>query len=93
MVSTPLVAVANSDENTNQQYYVELPAQSVAKSLNHLAQQTGAQFLFSYQLATSKASQPLKGHFTLTEALQQLLQGTGLQSDLVDGVLTVSTAE
>ena len=91
--STPGAIQKPTPETTTrfqQRYTINLPHQTVAESLNDLARQTGAQFLFPFQLAQSKAANPVKGHFTLLQATQQLLQHTGLKSDLVDGVLTIS---
>ena len=91
--STPGAIQKPTPETTTrfqQRYTINLPHQTVAESLNDLARQTGAQFLFPFQLAQSKAANPVKGHFTLLQATQQLLQDTGLKSDLVDGVLTIS---
>ena len=89
-----LTAVAEVKRpDVHQHYTFDLPQQSVADSLNDLAKHTGAQFLFPFQLAQSKTAKPISGHFTLLEATAQLLQNTGLRSDLVDGVLTISPAE
>ena len=90
LVVTPLTAVAEAQHNPQQLYAVDLPPQTIAESLNQLARQTGAQFLFPYQLANAIAARPVKGHFTLLQATQNLLHNTGLSSDLVDGVLTIS---
>ena len=90
-------AVANETAKQHQihqaRYTLNLPQQTVAESLNDLATHTGAQFLFSYQLAKSRTANPVNGHFTLLEATNRLLQNTGLKSDLVDGVLTISLTE
>ena len=90
LVVTPLTAVAEAQHNPQQLYAVDLPPQTIAESLNQLARQTGAQFLFPYQLANAIAARPVNGHFTLLQATQNLLYNTGLSSDLVDGVLTIS---
>ena len=94
LTTLSLTAVAETKKpNVQQHYTFDLPQQSVADSLNDLATQTGAQFLFPFQLAQSKTAKPIIGHFTLLEATAQLLQNTGLKSDLVDGVLTISPAD
>ena len=48
LVVTPLTAVAEAQHNPQQLYAVDLPPQTIAESLNQLARQTGAQFLFPY---------------------------------------------
>ena len=94
LTTLSLTAVAEAKKpNVQQHYTFDLPQQSVADSLNDLATQTGAQFLFPFQLAQSKTAKPIIGHFTLLEATAKLLQNTGLKSDLVDGVLTISPAD
>jgi iron complex outermembrane receptor protein len=90
LVVTPLTAVAEAQPNPQPVYAVDLPPQTIAESLNQLARQTGAQFLFPFHLAHSKAARPVKGRYTLLQAMQHLLHNTGLQGDLVDGVLTIS---
>jgi len=94
LTTLSLTAVAEATTPDVQKHYTfDLPQQSVADSLNDLAKHTGAQFLFPFQLAQSKTAKPITGHFTLLEATAQLLQNTGLKSDLVDGVLTISPAD
>ena len=94
LTTLSLAAVAEAKTPDVQKHYTfDLPQQSVADSLNDLAKYTGAQFLFPFQLAQSKTAKPITGHFTLLEATAQLLQNTGLKSDLVDGVLTISPAD
>ena len=94
LTTLSLAAVAEEKTPDVQKHYTfDLPQQSVADSLNDLAKYTGAQFLFPFQLAQSKTAKPISGHFTLLEATAQLLQNTGLRSDLVDGVLTISPAD
>ena len=94
LTTLSLAAVAEANTPDVQKHYTfDLPQQSVADSLNDLAKHTGAQFLFPFQLAQSKTAKPITGHFTLLEATAQLLQNTGLKSDLVDGVLTISPAD
>jgi len=94
LTTLSLAAVAEATTPDVQKHYTfDLPQQSVADSLNDLATQTGAQFLFPFQLAQSKTAKPIIGHFTLLEATAKLLQNTGLKSDLVGGVLTISPAD
>ncbi|WP_371858113.1 TonB-dependent siderophore receptor [Pseudomonas jinjuensis] len=57
----------------------DLPAAPLEKSLNTLATQSGTQILFSSDIATGKRSPALRGRFSTTEALQRLLDNSGLQ--------------
>ena len=91
LVVSPLTAVAEARPKSPQRYTPWICHHKPSPSRStQLARQTGAQFLFPFQLANAKAASPSKGSFTLLQATQQLLHNTGLQSDLVDGVLTIS---
>lgn len=85
--------IKNAEKPLTERFSINLPAQSVAKSLNSLARQSGAQFLFSYDLAESRMAKPVVGQYTLPVAVELLLQGTGLKSDFDNGVLTISVSE
>jgi len=94
LTTLSLTAVAEAAQvDVHKQYTFNLPRQTVADSLNDIAKHTGAQFLFPYELAKSVTAKPVSGYFTLLEATSQLLQNTGLKSDLVDGVLTISSQD
>ena len=71
-------------------YVINLPAQTVAYSLNELAEQTGAQFLFPYQLASTRPAKAVRGRYTVAEAVRRLLKGSGLISDFEQGVLVIT---
>ena len=77
-------------EQQETRYTIKLPAQNVADALNALAQQTGAEFLFPYQLAKARPSSAVSGTYTVVEAVQQLLKGSGLASGFDKGVLVIS---
>lgn len=80
-------------ELASRKYVIDLPSQEVAKSLNVLAVQTGAQFLFSYDLVENRTANPVRGNYTLPDALEQMLEGTGLKSGFDKGVLSISRLE
>ena len=74
-------------------YAINLPQQSVATALNGLSEQTGIPVAFPYDLAKDRISNPVVGRYTLTEALDALLKGTGLTGGLSEkGMLTISSA-
>jgi len=62
----------------------DIAAQNAASALELLAKQSGAITLFPYDLAESKQANKVVGRFTLQQALNQLLNGTGLSGDLSD---------
>lgn len=63
---------------------INIPAQNAADSLGQLAAQTGAIMLFPYALAASKQASAVSGRYTLLQALELLLQGSGLSGGLSD---------
>lgn len=71
-------------------YTIHLPAQNVADSLNALVKQTGAQFLFPYELAKSRPAKAVSGKYTIAEAVERLLEGSGLVSGFETGILVIS---
>ena len=91
---TALSASATRDEvitNHTAVYPINLPAQSVADSLASLSEQLDLLLLIPYQTATNLQANPVRGNFTLTQALDLILQGTGFSAGLTDrGVITIS---
>jgi iron complex outermembrane recepter protein len=74
-------------------YDIDLPAQSVADALNGLSEKTGVPVVFPYDLVKGRRANPVVGHHTLLEALDEMLKNTGLSGGLSDkGVLTISLA-
>ena len=86
-----LLIFGTSEAQPRKVYGINLQAQSLADALNGLSEQTGAPVVFPYDLVRSKRSNPVIGHYTLSEALDVLLRDTGLSGGLSDkGVLTIS---
>jgi len=70
-----------------------LPAQGIADALNALSERAGVPIVFPYDLTRNRSSNRVSGRFTVTEALDVLLAGTGLTGGLSEkGVLTISPA-
>jgi iron complex outermembrane receptor protein len=65
-------------------YDIDIPSLNAAEALNKLAEQTGAVMLFPYDLAVARQAKAVVGRFTLTEALEALLDGSGLSSGRSD---------
>jgi iron complex outermembrane receptor protein len=57
----------------------DLPAAPLEQSLNALAGQSAAQILFSSDIASDKQAGELRGRYSTGEALQRLLEGSGLE--------------
>lgn len=88
LCSTELAAQQTGPDTV---YDVNVAAANAAEALNSLARQTGVALLFPYDLARSRQANGVKGKYTLQQALDLILQDTGLSGDLSDkGVLTIS---
>ncbi len=70
--------------NEEQLHDINIPSLNAAEALNSLAEQTGAIMLFPYDLAESRQANEVVGRYTLTDALSELLKGSGLSSGLSD---------
>ncbi|OCX15311.1 TonB-dependent receptor [Ectopseudomonas hydrolytica] len=63
---------------------LDLPATSLDKAVNDLAQQASVQIIFASDAGAGQQTPALKGHYTPQEALQQLLQHSGLEVRMQD---------
>src|ERR1700733_7883853 len=70
--------------DATKKYDINLPSESVATALNGLSEQTNVPAVFSYDLAKSRISNSVIGRYTLLDALDVLLKGTGLSGGLSD---------
>jgi iron complex outermembrane receptor protein len=74
-------------------FQIDLPAQPVAMALNSLSEQTGVSVLFSSDLTKNRQSKRVVGYYSVLEALQLLLKGTGLSGGLSKKeIVTISLA-
>lgn len=71
-------ALMAADQASHVRAY-DLPAGSLATTLNQIASQAGLALSLDPALASGKSSAPVKGQFDAPTALQQALRGTGLQ--------------
>lgn len=68
----------------------DIPAESTASALNDLARQAQLHILFPYDAAARTTATPLKGTYTIEEALAVILQGSGLEVvNITDGTVTL----
>lgn len=75
-------------------YDIDLRTRSVADALNDLSEQTGVPVVFPYDLVKDQKANPVVGHYTLLEALNELLKDTGLSGGISEkGVVTISLAK
>lgn len=73
--------VSEPDLNVNSAPIVEisLPSQSLARSLIFLGKSQNISIIFPTQLLNNKKAPPLKGNYKLKQALELLLQGSGIE--------------
>lgn len=63
---------------------VDLPAAPLGQAINTLAHQSSVQIIFAGDLGAGRQAPAIKGRFTPEEALQKLLQDSGLQAQAKD---------
>lgn len=72
-------------------YDLHISQAKLGDALNELARQMGMQLLFPFDLVQTQEANPVSGQYTVTEALDILLRGTGFSGGLTEsGVITVS---
>ncbi|MGY4535097.1 outer membrane receptor for ferric coprogen and ferric-rhodotorulic acid [Pseudomonas sp. TE3786] len=81
-LSSPLLAWAEP-------VALDIPAQSLVGALNALAQQANLQLLYSPDAIKNLRTQPLKGNLEAAQALNLLLQGSGLTYELQGNSVTL----
>ena len=70
--------------HSNIRYDVNIPPLSAIEAFNRLADQTGTEFLYPYDLAKTRTTQKVVGKYTVMEALRLMLENSGLSCDLSD---------
>lgn len=75
----PRVTLSSSSPSSAEtRFDFDLAAQPLASALNRFADVSGRAALFSSTLVAGRTASPVQGQFTPREALQRLLEGTGL---------------
>lgn len=90
-----LVTLAIADvgfaETHAKRYDIHIVEAKLGAALTALALQTDKQLFFPYDLADVQGVQPVSGNYTIDEALDLMLRGTGFSGGLTDsGVITIS---
>ena len=76
----PSALAAEETLNASTTSALNIPAQSLAKALNALAAATGTQITAASGVLETLSSQPLRGDYTVAEALRLMLAGSGLKA-------------
>ncbi|WP_242526559.1 TonB-dependent receptor [Novosphingobium sp. KA1] len=79
-------AMAQADQVRN----FDLPAQSLTEALRAIARQSGLEFSAPADPLRGKTSKPLRGQFSPAQAAKQLLKGSTLTAEVIDGALIIS---
>jgi len=83
----PYPVFAGEIEN---RFNFDVPSLTVDSAINAVAQQSNAPAIFPYDKVRLLEAKPIKGHYTIKEALQRILIGTNLKAYITDsGVITV----
>ncbi len=91
MVSFALCFTSAAMSADELEYDLDIPQLSLDEALKSLARQVDVQLLFPFDLVKTLNANPVKGRYTLAQALEILLEGTGLVGDLTgSGVITIS---
>ena len=91
MVSFALCFTGAAMSADELEYDLDIPQLSLDEALKALARQVDVQLLFPFDLVRTLNANPVKGRYTLAQALAILLEGTGLAGDLTgSGVITIS---
>ncbi len=78
LTAAPAAWAAETAAEQNEQLSFDIPAQSLDDALSAYGIASGAQVLYDAGLTQGLKSQPVTGHMDRQQALQQLLNGTGL---------------
>ncbi len=73
----------------DQTYTLDLPTQPLATTLNKLAEISGAKLMYADDAVQNLQSTPLKGTYTVAQALDQILDKNRLSYELVDNSMIV----
>jgi len=72
-------------------FRIDFAEPDLGRSLSALSRQTGAVILYPYQLTQVRGVRPVIGSYSVSEALDLLLKGTGFSGGLSpQGVITIS---
>lgn len=84
-----LVAGFRAQARAEPLYDFDLPAQPLAEALIEFGNQTGFQFFFESKLMEGKTAPAVEGTFTSREALDRLLDGTGISARVRAGSVLI----
>ena len=76
------------------QFQLDIQSMQLGKAMDALHNQTRLQLIYPFELAESNGLTPIKGTFTIEQALTQMLEQTGFSGGLLEsGVVVISQTE
>lgn len=92
-IALPAIACAQSAAATEQRYSFRVPRQSLDAALRSVARTARAQILFDRELVAMRQSAPLRGDFTVRQALTRVIGSAPLRIEQsAHGVFTIRPA-
>jgi hemoglobin/transferrin/lactoferrin receptor protein len=88
--SMPAFAQTTPTKSRDGRTAFNVPSQTLSKSLVAVSKATGAQLFFDARIVWDKSAPSLHGSLTTSEALSQLLDGTGLSYRIDGNTVTIS---
>src|SRR5689334_22693386 len=89
LTGSPVLATPTSAQEAK--FWIDFAEPDLGRSLSALSRQTGAVILYPYQLTQVRGVRPVIGTYSVSEALDLLLKGTGFSGGLSpQGVITIS---
>ena len=86
-------AVAMNSQAEQAPAAIQIQAQPLASALSQLGQQTSLQLFFSPELVAGKQAPAVSGNLSPVQALQQLLQGSGLTFEMSQDTVVVKPVQ
>ena len=74
-----LLSCFATDAHAQERFRLDVPAANLQAALSRVANLTGGQIIFDAQAARGKRAPPLRGQYSLTEAVDALLAGSDLE--------------
>lgn len=71
----------------------DIPSQRADRALTRFAEQAGLSVLFPFTEIRERTANALRGEYTIEEGLEILLEDTGLEAGLAEGVLRIEVLE
>ncbi len=90
-IAQALTAVADATAKADKRYSLDIPQAKAEQAIKTLSRQTGYPVIFQSADVTDIETNPLKGRYTLKQALTELFKGTALSAGLTRReVITIS---